>query len=130
MRLSDKLKEIYTSGDTFTVLQLLDKLIKEVENYEVEKTSMYVHTFTVDLGGPVREFNFTNTNSDNMSISDITNDLAGGQIIDVYFNGTDSVLSYYEGSSNTLYCRDVNLTTGARTSYTVSSILSQSVKAI
>jgi hypothetical protein len=96
MRLSDKLKEIYTSGDTFTVLQLLDKLIKEVEKYEVEKTSMYVHTLRVGFSGSgaVREIHITNTNPERMTIDDILNDLAGGQIIDVYFNATDTILSY------------------------------------
>ena len=64
MRLSEKLKEIYTSGDTFTVLQLLDKLIKEVEKYEIDNIKIYVHTLTIGLtpGGSVRQINITNTN--------------------------------------------------------------------
>ena len=34
MRLSDKLKSIFTSGDDYTVLQLLNKMIEEIKNYE------------------------------------------------------------------------------------------------
>lgn len=131
MKLSEKLKEIYTSGDTFTVLQLLDKLIKEVDKYEIEKTSMFVHKLRVGFRetGSVREIHITNTNPERMTINDILNDLAGGQIVKVYYNATDTVLSYYEGSTN-LICTDVNLTTHARTTYTVNAILAQEVKAI
>ena len=34
MRLSDKLKSIFTSGDDYTVLQLLNKMIEEIKKYE------------------------------------------------------------------------------------------------
>ena len=131
MRLSEKLKEIYTSGDTFTVLQLLDKLIKEVEKYEIDNIKIYVHTLTVGFRetGSVRQINITNTNPNRMTIDDVLSDLAGGQIIDVNFNGSDTILSYYEGSTN-LICTDVNLTTHARTRLTVGSILGQNVKEI
>lgn len=40
------LKSIFTSGDSYTVLQLLDKLIKAVEG----DAQIYVHTVTMTGG--------------------------------------------------------------------------------
>ena len=40
--LHDKLKSIFATGNDYTVLTLLDKLIKAVEEYEVEYTA-YLH---------------------------------------------------------------------------------------
>lgn len=41
--LSKILKDIYTSGDKMTVLQLLRKMIDEIENYEVDTIQLYRH---------------------------------------------------------------------------------------
>lgn len=38
MTLSDKLKTIYTSGNDYTVLQLLNKLIEEIKAYEIQES--------------------------------------------------------------------------------------------
>lgn len=46
-RLSKVLRDIYTSGNEYTVLTLLDKLIDAVEKYEVEATAIYRHEIHV-----------------------------------------------------------------------------------
>lgn len=52
MKLSEKLKTIYTQGDTFTVLQLLNEMIKTVESYEQETQSdLYMHNIRFVLTG-------------------------------------------------------------------------------
>lgn len=52
MKLSDKLKSIFTSGDVFTVLQMLNKMIEEIEDYETsgsgEKLKVITHTVTTE----------------------------------------------------------------------------------
>ena len=49
MSLASRLKKIYTEGDQYTVLQLLNKLIKEIENYEEEQgNKLYEHCLQVD----------------------------------------------------------------------------------
>lgn len=46
MKLSEKLKSLYSSENTYTVLQLLQKMIEAVEDYEL-LYNLYVHTITV-----------------------------------------------------------------------------------
>lgn len=45
--LSQYLKTIFTSGEQYTVIQLLNKLIQEVEKYEIETISIYRHLVTI-----------------------------------------------------------------------------------
>ena len=132
MKLSDKLKSIFTSGDSYTVLQLLNKLIKEVEDYEVEQTGVFVHTITIDFSGHPLTINVINTNPENnMSISDVIDTLAGGQVIKLALtSGVETLYCVEKGSFNTLICNVVNLVSGVGTSYLALSITSQSVKEI
>lgn len=132
MRLSDKLKEIYTSGDTFTVLQLLDKLIKEVEKYETGVTGLYRHKFSIDFNGPHYDVMLINTYPGNdMTIADILEYLeSGDQLYNVEFNGTNYVLDVFRKVNDDLKCTAVNLNTGNGTNYTAVSIDSQSVEDI
>lgn len=55
-RLSQELKQVYASGDSMTVLTLLNKLIKTVEEYEdSNETHLYRHSIKLnfaDSGGP------------------------------------------------------------------------------
>lgn len=46
MSLAKQLKSIFTSGDQFTVLTLINKLIEEVEKYE-ETVTLYVHKISI-----------------------------------------------------------------------------------
>ena len=48
-RLAGKLKQIYSSSSSYTVLQLLDKMIKVVEEYEAEHP-MYEHRIAIYEG--------------------------------------------------------------------------------
>ena len=43
MKLSEKLKSIYTTGDQYTVLTLLKALIEEIEAYEYQAEKLYEH---------------------------------------------------------------------------------------
>jgi hypothetical protein len=132
MRLSDKLKEIYTSGDTFTVLQLLDKMIKEVEKYEVENTAVYQHVINIAFESGTHRITLINTNPDVMSISDIVDYLGEyGQILTVDFDGVNPVLCYFHlGNGASLTCTAINLTTDERTNTNAVSIIEQNVKEI
>ena len=47
--LYDKLKSIYTSGDDFTVLQLLNELIEATKSITVAETPLYRHCIEVQL---------------------------------------------------------------------------------
>lgn len=134
MRLSDKLKAIFTSGDTYTVLQLLNKLIKEVENYEVEKTAVYKHVINIAFESGTHRITLINTNPDVMSISDIVEYLGEfGQVLTIEYTGADIALCYFHVGNvapNYLAHTTINLRTNEReTTYAV-NIIEQSVKEI
>lgn len=64
MKLSQKLKSIFTSGDQFTVLTLLNKLIKEVEEYEAEEgQTLYTHCVQLRFENAKANFMFMSHSS-------------------------------------------------------------------
>ena len=56
-----KLKSIYTSGDNYTVLTLLEKLIAAVEEYEIEYTA-YLHEVKITTETITTTFTFVSPN--------------------------------------------------------------------
>lgn len=63
MSLGKRLKTIYTSGDTYTVLELIKKLIDEVENYEEEQNSkrLYRHEIVYETPSGNKQLTIVNT---------------------------------------------------------------------
>lgn len=71
MSLSAKLKSVFTSSDTFTVLQLIDKLISTVKDYEVESVPLYRHTLQVRSANGSRAIcSFTSFSDDPIDTSE------------------------------------------------------------
>ena len=66
-RLSEKLMQVYTSGDSMTVLALLNKLIKTVEDYEAEELDKHLYRHNIKL-------NFTDSNGPCVAYFDIYTD--------------------------------------------------------
>lgn len=74
-RLSKVLKDIYTSGNKYTVLQMLDKMIKEVEKYEVDKVieegPVYTHFVTLSCSNGIINLELTTTYDQQLTIDNL-----------------------------------------------------------
>ena len=74
-RLSKVLKDIYTSDDKYTVLQLLHKFIKELEKYEVEKVieegPVYTHFVTLACANGLINVTLTTSYDQELTVDNI-----------------------------------------------------------
>ena len=75
MRLSEKLKQIYTSGDVFTVLQLLQELIKAVKEFEDEWLNRGLFQHKLKFGD--KECVVVNTSSEAIESTEDIDDIYG-----------------------------------------------------
>lgn len=99
-RLSEKLMQVYTSGDSMTVLALLNKLIKTVEDYEIEESDKHLYRHNIklnfsDSGGPyVTYFDIYTDSSEAFTLDALLTSALG----DITANGC-----YYSAQSATGY---------------------------
>lgn len=91
--LSARLKDIYTSGDTYTVLSLLKKLIEVIEEYELDGFGehLYQHKITIEVNGVSRECIIVNTNPAKLTTTENLDDLYGSKTSEIYYVLSDDV---------------------------------------
>ena len=104
-KLSKVLKDIYTSDNKVTVLQLLDKLIKAVEAYEVEKIieegPVYTHFVTLSCSNGLINVTLTTTYDQELTLDNIKT---------LMLNNTNSIpCSGSYNASGDAYCPAINL---------------------
>lgn len=91
MSLASRLKKIYTEGDQYTVLQLLNKLIKEIEDYEEEQgNKLYEHRLEIDDTTSAEIYlTVVNDKSEAMTESDVLAYFRNGGPIPIACTGFD-----------------------------------------
>lgn len=133
MKLSDKLKSVYTTGDQYTVLTLLKALIKAIEEYETEEhvTSLYLHTLTVSIEGEVSTFK-VKILTDSSSVFGLTTGgptryTSEGRILAI--SGVTNTLwgTYYDDNSIKTFTRVLS---DGNVNVTIASIVQETVTAL
>lgn len=131
MKLSEVLKSVFTSGESYTVLQLLNKMIKAVEDYESEN---WQHTLTLKFNGgggsPGTEVNLTikNNSEDDLSKEDLYKFIKGTQIIR-FISAETGIIYCYDTTASTVILSISRIGIGASTYY-LDSIISQTATKI
>ena len=99
-RLSEKLMQVYTSGDSMTVLALLNKLIKTVEDYEAEESDKHLYrhsirlSFTDSVGPCVTYFDIYTDSSEAFTLDALLTSSLGDITANGIYNGTSSSVGY------------------------------------
>lgn len=131
MKLSEVLKSVFTSGESYTVLQLLNKMIKAVEDYESEN---WQHTLTLKFNGgggsPGTETILTirNNSEDDLTKEDLFKFIKGRQIIR-FTNAEDAIIDCYGTTASNVILSYYRFGVGGATYY-LDSILSQTATKI
>lgn len=93
MSLSARLKSIYASGDAFTVLKLIEELIKAIEEYELKGIgkNLYRHHLTIQVGDTNRKCTIVNTSGEKLTTTEKLDDLYGAKTDEIYYVLEDEV---------------------------------------